>query len=210
VFFFFSPDDFPSAKVILSYVSWKVLIWCQSWIVLSLLPQFICFKKNVCSNYIYRFLTALFNPFLPSILGLLYNLCFGLLFLNSILFIPYVANNVHQSLDPPLWLFLQCCLQDIADIFNFVIVNFTFLCSNISLSHTYNVLSQLIRYARACSAYKNFSERGKLLAKKLMLQGYNESRLKVIILQILQYDYLVRYYKLSLAHMLNALFHTLC
>jgi hypothetical protein len=38
--------------------------------------------------------------------------------------------------------------------------------------------SQLIRYARAWFAYEDFSKRGKQLTKKLMLQGYTESRLK--------------------------------
>jgi hypothetical protein len=52
-------------------------------------------------------------------------------------------------------------------------------CSKIPLSPAYGVyISQLIRYARACFVYEDFSKRGKLLTKKLMSQGYNESRLK--------------------------------
>jgi hypothetical protein len=52
-------------------------------------------------------------------------------------------------------------------------------CSNTPLSPAYGVyVSQLIRYARACFAYEDFSKRGRLLTNKLMLQGYNESRLK--------------------------------
>jgi hypothetical protein len=39
-------------------------------------------------------------------------------------------------------------------------------------------VSQLIWYARARFAYEDFSKRGRLLTYKLMLQGYNESRLK--------------------------------
>jgi hypothetical protein len=39
-------------------------------------------------------------------------------------------------------------------------------------------ISQSIQYARACFAYEDFSKRGKPLTKRLMLQGYNESRLK--------------------------------
>ena len=51
--------------------------------------------------------------------------------------------------------------------------------SNIPLSPAYGVyISQLIRYARACFAYEDFFKRGRLLTNKLMLQGYNESRLK--------------------------------
>ena len=94
----------------------------------------------------------------------------------------------------------------------FAIVNFPFLCSNIPLSPAYGVyISQLIRYARACFAYEDFSKRYKLLTNKLMLQGYNESRLKSSFRKFYgRYNDLVCDYKLSLAHMLNDLFHTIC
>jgi hypothetical protein len=69
----------------------------------------------------------------------------------------------------------------------------------------------LIRYAGACFAYEDFLKRGKLLTKKLMLQGYNESRLKSSFRKFYgRYIDLVCDYKLSLAYMLNDLFHTLC
>jgi hypothetical protein len=86
------------------------------------------------------------------------------------------------------------------------------LCSNIPLSPAYGVyISQLIRYARACFAYEDFSKRGKLLTKKLMLQGYNESSLESSFRKFYgRYNDLVCDYKLSLAHMLNDLFHTIC
>jgi hypothetical protein len=73
-----------------------------------------------------------------------------------------------------------------------------------------NQSSQLIRYARVCFAYEDFSKRGRLLTNKLMLQGYNESCL-IIISQIIyaRYNNLVRDYKLPLAHMLDDLFHTI-
>jgi hypothetical protein len=74
---------------------------------------------------------------------------------------------------------LTTSLYDKRDAFDFAIVNFPFLCSNIPLSPAYGVyVSQLIRYARACFTYEDFSKRGRLLTNKLMLQGYNESRLK--------------------------------
>ena len=74
---------------------------------------------------------------------------------------------------------LTTSLYDKRDDFDFAIVNFPFLCSDIPLSPACGVcVSQLIRYARACFAYEYFSKRGKLLKNKLMLQGYNESRLK--------------------------------
>jgi hypothetical protein len=83
---------------------------------------------------------------------------------------------------------------------------------NIPLSPAYGVyISQLIRYARACFAYEDFLKRGKLLTKKLMLQGYNESRLKSSFRKFYgRYNGLVCDYKLSLAHLLNDLFHTIC
>jgi hypothetical protein len=71
-------------------------------------------------------------------------------------------------------------------------------------------ISQLIRYARACLAYEDFFKRGKLLTEKLMLQGYNESRLKPSFRKFYgRYNGLVCDYKLLLAYMLNDLFHTL-
>ena len=50
-------------------------------------------------------------------------------------------------------------LYDRRDDFNFPIVNFPFLSSNISSAPAY--VSQLIRYARACSNYQDFMELGK-------------------------------------------------
>jgi hypothetical protein len=62
---------------------------------------------------------------------------------------------------------LTTSLYDKRDDFDFAIVNFPFLCSNIPLSPAYSVfISQLIRYARACFAYEDFSKRGKLLTNK--------------------------------------------
>ena len=89
---------------------------------------------------------------------------------------------------------------------------FLFYVVNVPLSPAYGVyISQLIRYARACFAYEDFSKRGKLLTNKLMLQGYNESRLKSSFRQFYgRYNDFVCGYNLSLAHMLNNLFHTIC
>ena len=55
-------------------------------------------------------------------------------------------------------------LYDKRDDFNFPIVNFPFLSSNIPSAPAYGVyVSQLIRYARACPNYQDFMERGKVL-----------------------------------------------
>ena len=78
-------------------------------------------------------------------------------------------DNVHR---------LQVKLYDKRDDFNFNIVNFTFLCSNIPKSPAYGVfVSQLIRYARASSMYEDFNMRSKLLSSKLLKQGFSRNRL---------------------------------
>jgi hypothetical protein len=62
-----------------------------------------------------------------------------------------------------------------------------------------------------CFAYGDFSKRGRLLTSKLMLQGYNVSRLKSPFHKFYgRYNDLVCDYKLPLAHMLDDLFHTIC
>jgi hypothetical protein len=66
---------------------------------------------------------------------------------------------------------LTTSLYDKRDDFDFAIFNFSFLCNNIPLSPAYGVhVSQLIRYARACFTYEDFSKRGRLLTNKLMVQ----------------------------------------
>jgi hypothetical protein len=87
--------------------------------------------------------------------------------------------------------------------------------TSIPLSLAYGVtvhISHLIRCAKACFACEDFSKRGRLLTKKLMLQGYNESLVKSSFLKF-YYSHgndLVCDYKLSMAYMLNDLFHVLC
>jgi hypothetical protein len=61
---------------------------------------------------------------------------------------------------------LTTSLYDKSDDFDFAIVNFPFLRISIPLSSAYGLfISQLIRYARACFAYEDFSKRCKLLTK---------------------------------------------
>ena len=75
----------------------------------------------------------------------------------------------------------QLCtsLYDKRDDFNFHITNFPFLSSNIPSSPAYCVfISQLIRYARACSSYECFILRAMRLSNKLLGQGYVKERLK--------------------------------
>ena len=69
-------------------------------------------------------------------------------------------------------------LYDKRDDFNFQIVNFPFLCSNIPTSPAYGVyISQLIRYSRACVHYSDFLERSRALSLRLLRQGYIQPKL---------------------------------
>jgi hypothetical protein len=77
-------------------------------------------------------------------------------------------------------------------------------------SMTTAISKYLRSLSRACFAYEDFSKRGRLLTNKLMLQGYNESRLKSSFRKLYgRYNDLVCDYKLPLAHMLGDLFHTI-
>ena len=68
---------------------------------------------------------------------------------------------------------LKSKLYDKRDDFDFPIVNFPFLSSNIPSSPAYGVyISQLIRECRACTMYSDFLNRAKLLSQKLLGQGY--------------------------------------
>ena len=62
-------------------------------------------------------------------------------------------------------------LYDKWDDFNFPIVNFPFLSSNIPSAQAYSIyVIQLIHYARAFSNYQDFMEHGKVLTTKLLSQ----------------------------------------
>ena len=79
---------------------------------------------------------------------------------------------------------LSTKLYDKCDDFNFRIVNFPYICSNIPESAAYGVyISQLVRYARACYSYGDFIDRGRLLTKKLVDQGYTLEKLKIYFLK---------------------------
>jgi hypothetical protein len=64
---------------------------------------------------------------------------------------------------------LRTKLYDKRDDFNFPIVNFPFICSNIPAAPAYGVyISQMIRYSRACGSYQDILDRGLLLTRKLL------------------------------------------
>ena len=64
-------------------------------------------------------------------------------------------------------------LYDKRDDFDFYIVNFPFLSSNIPSGPLYGVyILQLIRYAQCCSHYDDFRYSQKCLVDRLLSQGY--------------------------------------
>ena len=74
---------------------------------------------------------------------------------------------------------LSTSLCDIRCDFNFHITNFPFLSSNIQSSQVYGVfISQLKRYAGACSSYEYFILSAARLSFQLLKQGYVRERLK--------------------------------
>ena len=74
---------------------------------------------------------------------------------------------------------LSTRLYDKHDDFDFHIVNFSFLSSNIPSGPSYGVyISQLFRYARCCSHYEDFRYHPKCLVDRLLSQGYRALRLE--------------------------------
>ena len=94
---------------------------------------------------------------------------------------------------------------DKRDDFNFHITNFPFLSSNIPSSPAYGeFISQLIRYARACSSYECFILRARRLSSKLLKQGYLVERLKSSFRKFYgRYGDLIEQYGVTLSRMLN-------
>ena len=105
---------------------------------------------------------------------------------------------------------LHTSIYDKRDDFNFHITNFPFLSSNIPTSPAYGVfISQLIRYARACSSYGCFILRATRLSNKLLEQGYVKERLKSSLRKFNgRYRDLIKQYEVSLSQMLNDILWT--
>jgi hypothetical protein len=100
---------------------------------------------------------------------------------------------------------LSTKIYDKRDDFNFKIMNFPNVCSNIPVSPAYGVYtSQLIRYARASSNYSDFLKRHLYLRNRLLDQGYKTIRLiRSLIKFIFRYQDLVEIYSLSAETIIN-------
>jgi hypothetical protein len=94
--------------------------------------------------------------------------------------------------------------------FNFSIVNFPYLCSNIPASPAYGLyILQLIRCARACLTYDQFLVLSSLQTNKLMSQEFQLSRFQAAFHKFYcRYNDLICQYNLFWGHMLSDTFHT--
>ena len=101
---------------------------------------------------------------------------------------------------------LHTSIYDKRDDFNLHITNFPSLSSNILSSLAYGVfISQLIRYARACSSYECFILRARRLSSRILKQGYPAERLKSSFRKFYGYGDLIQQYEVhvSLSWILN-------
>ena len=100
---------------------------------------------------------------------------------------------------------LSTRLYDKRDDFDFHIVNFPYLSSNIPSGPSYGVyISQLIRYARCCSHYDDFRYRHKCLVDRLLSQGYIALRLEKSFKKFYgRYQDLIQKYQRSVNVMVN-------
>jgi hypothetical protein len=97
------------------------------------------------------------------------------------------------------------------DFLNFPIVNFPFICNSIPAALVYGVfISQMIRHSRACGFCQDFLDRGFLLTRKLLNQGYILVQLKSSLRKIYgHYHDLVDRYGISVSDMTTDMFHLL-
>ena len=103
---------------------------------------------------------------------------------------------------------LHMKIYDKRDDFNFPIINFPFLSSNIPYAPSFGVyISQLIRYSRACSHSTDFI--CVLLTQKLIQQSYEEDRLKLTLRKFYGHRHqLVDPYDVSLTKLAKDIFTT--
>ena len=104
---------------------------------------------------------------------------------------------------------LRTKLYDKRDDFNFPILNFPFICSNIPAAPAYEVyISQLIRHSRACGSYQDFLDIGLLLTRKLLNHGFALVKLKSSLRKFYGRHYdLVDRYGPSVSQMTTDVFH---
>jgi hypothetical protein len=82
---------------------------------------------------------------------------------------------------------LRTKIYDKRDDFNFPIVNFPIICSNIPAAPAYGVyISWMIRNTRACGSYQDFLDRGLLLTKEATEPRVPFGKVEVITSKLLR------------------------
>ena len=106
---------------------------------------------------------------------------------------------------------LRMKIYDKRDNFNYLIVNFPFICSNIPAAPAYGVyISQLIRYSRDFDYYHEFLDGGLLLTRKLLIQGFLLVKMKSSLRKFYGHHHdLVDHYGISASQMTTDKFHLL-
>jgi hypothetical protein len=104
---------------------------------------------------------------------------------------------------------LRTKFYDKRDDFHFPIVNFPFICSNIPAGPAHGVyISQLMLYSRAYGSYQDFIDRGLLLKRKLLKQGFLLAKLKSSFRKFYgRHHDLVDRYGISVSQMTTDMFH---
>jgi len=104
---------------------------------------------------------------------------------------------------------LRTTLYDNRDDFNFAIMYFPFIWSNISAPTAYGVyIAQLLRYSRTCGSYKDVFDRRVLLTRKLPNQGFLLVKLKSSLRKFYgRHHDLVDLFEISVSQMTADMFH---
>ena len=91
------------------------------------------------------------------------------------------SNNLCSYLDVGISIVnghFNTTVYDKRDDFNFRIVNFPFLSSNIPAGPSYGIyISQLVRIGRICNTYDEFVKRHLMITSRLIKQGFRYSKL---------------------------------
>ena len=100
-------------------------------------------------------------------------------------------------------------IYDKRDDFNFPIVNYPHLDGDVPKSTSYGVyISQLIRFARACSNVEDFNQRNLLISEKLLKQGYRYHKLRSTFSKFYRRNPdLINKFKCNLRTLLNSISH---
>jgi hypothetical protein len=128
-------------------------------------------------------------------------------FINYFLFWVHHPCRWIKLIDSEGW--LRTKLYEKRDDFNFLIVNFLFVCSNIPATTAYGVyIFQLMRYSRAGGFYQDFLDRFLQLTRKLLNQGFLLVKLKSSLRKFYgRHHDLVNRYGISVSQMTTDMFH---